>query len=77
MLGYARGMAQKGQSTGDYDHHRSRFGADSSLQLALECGGAAVEDGAGFPSTVSGSINSILVPSGSYRLICRLRFTPT
>ena len=40
------------------------------------CGGAAVEPGAGLPSTVLASISSIRVPSGSYKLICRFRLTP-
>ena len=35
-----------------------------------------MEDGAGFPSTVSGSISSVRVPSGSYKFICRFRFVP-
>jgi hypothetical protein len=36
------------------------------------CGGGAVEDGVSFPSIVLASINSILVPSRSYRLAWRL-----
>ena len=39
-------------------------------------GGGSVEDGAGWPSIVFGSISSMRVPSGSNRLICRLRLMP-
>jgi hypothetical protein len=39
-------------------------------------GGGAVEEGMGTPSTVFGSMISTRVPSGSYRLNCRLRLTP-
>src|SRR5262245_43461166 len=39
-------------------------------------GGGAVDHGAGVPSTVTGSINSTRVPSGSKRLSCRLRLIP-
>ena len=42
----------------------------------LGCGAGAVEFGAGWPSTVFGSMSSIRVPSGSYRLIWRFLLTP-
>src|SRR3989442_545442 len=39
-------------------------------------GGGTVEDGGGWPSTVTGSISSVRVPSGSKRLSWRHRLIP-
>ena len=47
------------------------------LWITAYCGGCAFEGGVGLPSIVSGSMISILVPSGSKRLACRLRLIPT
>jgi hypothetical protein len=49
----------------------------SKSRGGLYPGGSAVDGGAGLPSTVLGSINSVRVPSGSKRFACRLRLIPT
>src|SRR5262249_59715785 len=53
-----------------------RGGEQDECGDSLHRGGGALELGAGFPSTVTGSISSMRVPSGSNRFNWRLRLTP-
>ena len=52
---------------------RQRF---AYLRVYFNWGAGASDEGAGLPSTVSGSISSTREPSGSKMLTWRLRFTP-
>src|SRR5262245_25391543 len=59
-----------------YSRVAERGGEEDDYAGSLHRGGGAVEGGAGFPSTVPGSISSTRVPSGSNRFNWRFRLTP-
>lgn|GEM_PF-5467275 len=55
--------------------HLSNFVAN--YRISYRPGGIVAEGNVGLPSIVSGSINSVRVPSGSKKLAMRLRLIPT